>query len=291
MTTKDCVRNIKCNKKNEEIDYNAVPMCKTDKEIVCCLQSYQFKSDIKGLDTINIQSDCQYYLRNSRKPAGRCVFPFTYHGRSYYKCTVFTDKTCLRWCATLVDSNNVYIKKSGLWGYCDNTCPVNYDEKCHDEKKIPMFKKEFDNKSKNVQIKTKTCGTQNTTTFIKSKDGRPGEEFTLNNPGNCSFPFNYRGVWYSTCITKDDPMCRYWCSVRNDHGYHRKLGSKWAYCNKDCPLPKDRTDDRCNPYKTEKRGELSKHFFQDEFATYVYLENDDPNFIFDYDAYGSEEED
>ena len=77
MTTKDCVRNIKCNKKNEEIDYNAVPMCKTDKEIVCCLQSYQFKSDIKGIDTINNQSDCQYYLRNSRKPAGRCVFPFT----------------------------------------------------------------------------------------------------------------------------------------------------------------------------------------------------------------------
>ena len=299
MTTKDCVRNIKCNKKNgEKIDFDTVPMCKTDNEMICCLNSYQCESDTKGIETTNYQSECQY-LRNSRtksngihKQAGQCVFPFTYHGMSYYKCTVFTDSNCFRWCATLVDSNNVYIKKSGLWGYCDNTCPVNYEEKCHNETRIPMFKKEFDADSKNVQIKTKTCGTQNTTTLIKSKDGGPREDFTLFNPGNCSFPFKYRGVWYSTCITKDDPLCRYWCSVRNDHGYHRKLGSKWAYCNKDCPLPKDKHEDIC-PGKTQGRGKggLNKHFFEDEFATYVYLENEDPNFIFDYDAYGSKEED
>ena len=288
MTTKECVKNIKCNKKNEEIDYDAVPMCKTDKEMICCLNSFQCKFDIKEL--YYTKSDCRYLINrkaglyNRYIEAGRCSFPFIYKNKTYNKCTVFTDNSCLRWCATLVDSNNMYIENSGLWGYCDLLCPVNYEETCRDKKKVPMFHGEFNPNFKAFQRSTKTCGTQNTTTIINSKDGGPGEDFTLYNPGNCSFPFNYRGVWYSTCITKDDPLCRYWCSVRNDHGYHRKLGSKWAYCNKDCPKQPKRMND-C------KKGKLKNHFYQDEFATYVYLENEDPNFIFDYDAYGSKEED
>jgi len=167
---------------------------------------------------------------------------------------------------------------------------VNYEEKCHDKERVPRFKREFDVETKKIRIKSKTCGTQKTTTFIKSKDGGPGEDFTLYNPGNCSFPFNYRGVWYSTCITLDDPMCRYWCSVKNDHGYHRKLGSKWAYCNNDCPKEKNGQHDRCK-IQNAKKGELTKHFYEDEFGKIVYHENEDQNFIFDYAAYGSEEED
>merc|ERR1712048_761912 len=78
-----------------------------------------------------------------------------------------------------------------------------------------------------------SCRTTNTTTYFQGAAGTV-DQFTLFNPANCSFPFNYKGKWHRQCIAMDDPFCRFWCSTENDHGYHRRLGSKWAYCSQDC---------------------------------------------------------
>eukprot|EP00091_Calanus_sinicus_P007879 TRINITY_DN19204_c0_g1_i1.p1 TRINITY_DN19204_c0_g1~~TRINITY_DN19204_c0_g1_i1.p1 ORF type:complete len:163 (-),score=25.39 TRINITY_DN19204_c0_g1_i1:17-466(-) len=83
MSTKDCVRNIKCTKRNEEIDYDAVPMCKTEKEIICCLRPFQCKFDQKALHSYYKQLDCRFHINirkaflSIHKPAGPCAFPFT----------------------------------------------------------------------------------------------------------------------------------------------------------------------------------------------------------------------
>merc|ERR1712013_626853 len=54
----------------------------------------------------------------------QCVFPFTYLGVEYYKCTYAASP--VPWCATMVDSNGTVV--TNKWGDCSNTalssCPV-----------------------------------------------------------------------------------------------------------------------------------------------------------------------
>ena len=134
-----------------------------------------------------------------------------------------------RWCASLVDKKGRYIKKSRMWRYCDSSCPVNNSESCHQKNRVPRFKLEQNKykqtpKGKQMEdVKTKTCQTKNTVTFIEDKNEPDGFRMhELKNPPNCIFPFHYRGNWHSECIHIDDHWCRFWCSVKNDHGYHRK---------------------------------------------------------------------
>ena len=268
MSIMSCVENIKCDHTNSVINYDEVAMCSTDTEMVCCLnrkQCPEYKRD-------QTSSECQIVGKSEKRTNKLCTFPFKYKGETHHSCTVTSDKQCLRWCPTLLGYDNQYIEKSGLWGYCDNRCPVNYNETCDtNETMIPRFEKELEKVQEKPVASKEICGTQNTTTLVKNYEGGADEEFTLLNPGSCSFPFNYRGAWYNKCIANDDPLCRLWCSVRNDNGYHRKLGSKWAYCNKGCS------------YKRKVCAVNGKrvmpHFYQDEFPTLDYIENDDPKFF------------
>ena len=97
-----------------------------------------------------------------------------------------------------------YIQHSKFYGYCSNTCPVNYKESCKSSK--ARFYKEFKNEP-DLQSKKTSCQTTNTTTYYKGETGDT-KEFTLVNPPGCSFPFNYKGKWYNNCISEDDPFCR-----------------------------------------------------------------------------------
>ena len=128
-----------------------------------------------------------------------------------------------------------------------------------------------------------SCQTTNTTTFYKSQTGNM-EEFTLVNPNGCSFPFNYKGTWYTGCIVEDDPFCRkcsdsptsdvtvwcrLWCSVSNDQGYHRRLGSKWAYCREDCP---GNITEKCDKIGMSQNEKVDPHFIDQERQTFDYVE-------------------
>jgi len=49
----------------------------------------------------------------------QCVFPFTYDGLEYGKCTIKDHK--VHWCFTEVDDLNVGVKEK--WGFCGPGCP------------------------------------------------------------------------------------------------------------------------------------------------------------------------
>ena len=228
---------------------------------------------------------------------GKCHFPFIYKTVQYYHCTVTHDKDCHRWCATLVDKNNVYVKNSNQWKYCDNKCPVNYDETCKKRGEHPWFREEWYKENENTNPRPKTvevsgtCGTLNTTTMVKSRFTDSFEDHHLINPGRCVFPFNYKGTWYDHCIAIDDPVCRFWCSIRNDHGYHRKYGSQWAYCKEaGCNMTMmDMSGHRKGPfneppcYLQKHGGDPNNHWYEWEMPRHDYIESDDPNFKYDED--------
>ena len=56
-----------------------------------------------------------------------CIFPFTWLGVGYNKCT--SDGHPKPWCATAVDDNGVLQNTpegniTQQWGYCNSACPV-----------------------------------------------------------------------------------------------------------------------------------------------------------------------
>ena len=61
---------------------------------------------------------------------------------------------------------------------------------------------------------------------------------------------------------------RLWCSIENDQGYHRRLGSKWAYCIEDCP--RDRK--KCGYKVNGKDMKRDPHYIAQEKTTFDYVE-------------------
>ena len=117
-----------------------------------------------------------------------------------------------------------YIDDSKFFGYCSNTCPVNYtepcgcgDQGCSPKHPKPRFYKEFhkDRIIPPAKLSVRRCGTTNTTTYFQGSAGAV-DQFTLINPPNCSFPFNYKGKWYNKCIARDDPFCRKVLSLQSE---------------------------------------------------------------------------
>merc|ERR1711990_366042 len=58
-----------------------------------------------------------------RKVNARCVFPFSFRGRTYNGCTTISLKKL--WCSTRTDSNGKHIR--GQWGYCNSACQTDQD--------------------------------------------------------------------------------------------------------------------------------------------------------------------
>ena len=69
---------------------------------------------------------------------------------------------------------------------------------------------------------------------------------------------------------------RLWCSTENDQGYHRRLGSKWAYCRPDCPSDEKETCRRRSD-KSGKEATLEAHFIAQEKPTFDYVEYEENN--------------
>ena len=51
------------------------------------------------------------------KDSTRCVFPFTFKGKTYLQCTAAESVNAKEWCATEVDAEGEVI--TGQWGDCD----------------------------------------------------------------------------------------------------------------------------------------------------------------------------
>ena len=53
----------------------------------------------------------------AEKGSSRCVFPFNYKGKAYFKCTKDHSTNGVEWCATQVNKDGEVV--TGQWGDCD----------------------------------------------------------------------------------------------------------------------------------------------------------------------------
>eukprot|EP00092_Neocalanus_flemingeri_P017751 GFUD01019206.1.p1 GENE.GFUD01019206.1~~GFUD01019206.1.p1 ORF type:complete len:822 (+),score=86.31 GFUD01019206.1:100-2565(+) len=51
-----------------------------------------------------------------------CIFPFTFDGVKYTKCTTHRDMDGKAWCSTFTDSRGTHVGGQGNWGYCGGVC-------------------------------------------------------------------------------------------------------------------------------------------------------------------------
>ena len=58
----------------------------------------------------------------------KCVFPFTFLGRTYHGCTTTVVSNIFPmgslWCSTRTDSRGLHLSKQNEWGHCNSECPV-----------------------------------------------------------------------------------------------------------------------------------------------------------------------
>ena len=54
---------------------------------------------------------------NGYNTCERCIFPFRFGGKTYFKCT--TSISAYPWCSTKVDENFNHV--TGNWGLCDES--------------------------------------------------------------------------------------------------------------------------------------------------------------------------
>ena len=162
-----------------------------------------------------------------------CVFPFIYHGNTYFNCIeVDRDRP---WCATTQSYD-----KAPLWGYCcfEKPCGAKEVGKIAIQKRRKLlFVKLKKTARKNVQNVKKSIlhdrfGTQKENVQNRFKIQRKlvdihtgPETYGGNSLGaHCVIPFIYNGRPHFTCIRHDDDSL--WCSTTRD--FDKDL--KWGNC-------------------------------------------------------------
>jgi len=126
-----------------------------------------------------------------------CVFPFTFDGVVYDKCTTVADPEGKFWCSTLTDEEGEHLK--GNWGYCPSSS---------------------------------SCGTLEAKKLKGSAKKQKGQCITIEGADKgsiCAFPFTFNGDVYDKCTTVGNPKGKSWCSTLTDtEGEH--ITGYWGYC-------------------------------------------------------------
>jgi len=129
-----------------------------------------------------------------------CVFPFTYRGVKYEKCTFARSAT--PWCATQTNSDGVVI--TNKWG----DCSIFADTSCEVEETQP----------------------QDNPRCISVGGPSPNKR--------CIFPFTHAGVVYNECTTAG--LGQAWCSVAvHANGTHISGQGLYGLCPSTCPGGQD----------------------------------------------------
>jgi len=144
-----------------------------------------------------------------------CVFPFTYQGVTYEKCTYARSER--PWCATEVNRDNVVI--TNKWDDCnlhsETSCPV---EKKTEAQDIPQ------------------CWTV----------GGPSPD------SPCVFPFTHNGVRHTECTTEG--LGQPWCSIATYYnGTHISGKGLYGLCPPSCPGVQESR--RCRVTEGPARGQ------------------------------------
>merc|ERR1712013_601588 len=184
----------------------------------------------------------------------KCVFPFSYQGVEYYRCTYADSPT--PWCATQVDSTGVVV--TNKWGDCDTgslsscqpetislpSCTTQSgpypDQAC-------VFPFRY-NGVTYTSCTTDECSSSSTTTSTTTTttSAPAGSCTTVGGPAQgspCVFPFNFADTTYTSCtawIYGGQPEGTTWCSTKVDaSGNHVNNEGNYGFCSADCDIPRD----------------------------------------------------
>eukprot|EP00095_Tigriopus_kingsejongensis_P012294 maker-scaffold324_size206069-snap-gene-1.33 protein:Tk12294 transcript:maker-scaffold324_size206069-snap-gene-1.33-mRNA-1 annotation:"PREDICTED: uncharacterized protein LOC101932660" len=184
-------------------------------QLVACDQSCIDELARPCHTTLNVLAD------GTETSSSTCVFPFTYHGRTYHSCTNAGHDEY--WCVTN-DAPNDW-----AWGPCEVSCPKfgwrDPETQCrsidHKVCQFPFIYEDqlyesctFEDHEKpwcpyvlnNLGSVTEYWGI--------CEQSCPGSQCLSEGLGPCVFPFGYQGQTHYTCTTVDHNVP--WCSIEND---------------------------------------------------------------------------
>jgi len=147
-----------------------------------------------------------------------CVFPFTYKGKKYYKCTTKNYGKKL-WCATTA------VYRRGKWGRCKPGCKAI-------SARIPELCSMWFDGCNLCQVKNRKkriCTRKHCDRYKRAKcvSYRKGSCKTTKNVP-CVFPFTYKGKKYYKCTNKNYGK-KLWCATV---AVYKK--GKWGRCKPGC---------------------------------------------------------
>lgn len=133
------------------------------------------------------------------------MFPFKYEGRLYYQCTT-VDHGLKEWCATTSDYD-----VDGLWGNCagESPCPFVFVNSLEPVTNLNI-----------ILYTERICSTPSTACITYTIGGNA-------NGAICNFPFVYKDVLFSECITLDNKGVL-WCSTT----YNYDVNKLWGNCDR-----------------------------------------------------------
>ena len=79
------------------------------------LRSSRSKNIFAGIDCVTVSGP---------STGSPCVFPFTYKGKTYSRCTLdgTPEDDKVAWCSTNVDSQGNHVAGKKFWGRCNQQC-------------------------------------------------------------------------------------------------------------------------------------------------------------------------
>uniref|UniRef100_A0A8C6Y9B6 Uncharacterized protein n=1 Tax=Naja naja TaxID=35670 RepID=A0A8C6Y9B6_NAJNA len=140
-----------------------------------------------------------------------CVFPFIYHGKSYYSCTK-VDSQNHPWCATTANYD-----KSPQWKYLPPPCVFPF-----------IYRgKSYNSCTEDASENRPWCATIANYDQYKTWKYCATKEYGGNSDGKqCAFPFTYKNQTYYTCTNEDAEIGRFWCATTGSYDKEEQ----WSYC-------------------------------------------------------------
>ena len=143
----------------------------------------------------------------------KCVFPFTFKGKTYSGCPEDLVDKERRWCSTSVNRTGHHISGQGKYGFCSRDCP-----KFHAKAQRVFKGKSIRKLSEDSYANCKTTG------------GPIGSGI------QCQLPFIFQNITYYGCPVDLVYDSKTWCSTKiDDKGVHVSGQNAYGYCSSTCP--------------------------------------------------------
>jgi pimeloyl-ACP methyl ester carboxylesterase len=164
-----------------------------------------------------------------------CVFPFVYQGIHYIGCTKKDHHSA--WCATETDREGNYVESA--WGHCSEECKDRKACRATDDNECAfpfVYKGETFVSCTLKDHHSAWCATSTSSSGLVEEWGYCNEACEVcqtKDNAVCIFPFEYKGVTYTSCTDKDQHAA--WCATDTDADGKFVVG-QWGHCIPECQV-------------------------------------------------------